>query len=236
MEKKVDVLYAEDDDKMASVVKKLLEDNEFYVRIACDGRRAWDIFQRSIPDLLLLDLEMPRKDGLEIVKLVRRVNKRVPIVFYSSYMNVEKELEAIKLGADDCIRKGCPMELLLEKLRSIYRRVIRDEGSPQIYFLSETTKFNAVVGLLVINGKNLLLKSMDARLLHLLCVKMHEIASNDYLIRGLWGNYSYAEKGNALRKGIIRLRNILEADTSLVVGNSFGEGYFLTSRNLHLKA
>ena len=180
MEKKVDVLYAEDDDKMAGVVKKLLEDNEFHVRIACDGRRVWDIFQRSIPDLLLLDLEMPRKDGLEIVKLVRRVNKRVPIVFYSSYMNVEKELEAIKLGADDCIRKGCPMELLLEKLRSIYRRVIRDEGSPQIYFLSETTKFNAVVGLLVINGKNLLLKSMDSRLLHLLCVKMHEIASNDY--------------------------------------------------------
>ena len=199
MEKKVDVLYAEDDDKMAGVVKKLLEDNEFHVRIACDGRRAWDIFQRSIPDLLLLDLEMPRKDGLEIVKLVRRVNKRVPIVFYSSYMNVEKELEAIKLGADDCIRKGCPMELLLEKLRSIYRRVIKDEGSPQIYFLSETTKFNAVVGLLVINGKNLLLKSMDSRLLHLLCVKMHEIASNDYLIRGLWGNYSYGEKGNALR-------------------------------------
>ena len=60
MEKKVDVLYAEDDDKMAGVVKKLLEDNEFHVRIACDGRRAWDIFQRSIPDLLLLDLEMPR--------------------------------------------------------------------------------------------------------------------------------------------------------------------------------
>ena len=173
---------------------------------------------------------MPRKDGLEIVKLVRRVNKRVPIVFYSSYMNVEKELEAIKLGADDCIRKGCPMELLLEKLRSIYRRVIRDEGSPQIYFLSETTKFNAVVGLLVINGKNLLLKSMDSRLLHLLCVKMHEIASNDYLIRGLWGNYSYAEKGNALRKGIIRLRDILGADTALMIGNSFGEGYFLTSR------
>ena len=232
MEKKVDEMNAEDDDNMASVVKKMKEEKQFQVPNASDGRRAWDIFQRSIPDLLLLDLEMPRKDGLEIVKLVRKVNKRVPIVFYSSYMNVEKELEAIKLGADDCIRKGCPMELLLEKLRSIYRRVIRDEGSPQIYFLSETTKFNAVVGLLVINGKNLLLKSMDSRLLHLLCVKMHEIASNDYLIRGLWGNYSYAEKGNALRKGISRLRDILEVDTALVVGNSFGEGYFLTLKGM----
>ena len=74
MEKKVDVLYAEDDDKMANVVKKLLEDNEFHVRIVCDGRRAWNVFQCSTPDLLLLDLEMPRKDGLEIVKLVRGVS------------------------------------------------------------------------------------------------------------------------------------------------------------------
>ncbi len=234
MEKKIDVLYAEDDDKMAKMVKNLLEDPEFHVRIACDGKRVWDVFQHSPPDLLLLDLEMPKKDGLKIVKLVRKVNKRVPIVFYSSYMNVEKELEAIKLGADDCIRKGCPIELLLEKLRSIYRRVVRDEGSPQIYFLSETTKFNAVTGLLVMNGKNLVLKSMDSRLLHLLCVKMHEIASNDYLIRGLWG-MGYTEKGNALRKGITRLRSILEADASLMIGNSFGEGYFLTSRDLHLK-
>ena len=45
----------------------------------------------------------------------------------------------------------------------------------------------------------------------------------------------YTEKGNALRKGITRLRSILEADASLMIGNSFGEGYFLTSRDLHLK-
>ena len=81
MEKKIDVLYAEDDDKMASVVKKLLEDNEFHVRIARDGRQAWDIFQRSIPDLLLLDLDMPRKNGLEIVKLVRGVINEFRLFF-----------------------------------------------------------------------------------------------------------------------------------------------------------
>lgn len=63
MEKKVDVLYAEDDDKMAGVVKKLLEDNEFHVRIACDGRRAWDIFQRSIPDLLYWIWKCREKTG-----------------------------------------------------------------------------------------------------------------------------------------------------------------------------
>ena len=49
MEKKIDVLYAEDDDKMAKMVKNLLEDHEFHVRIACDGKRVWDVFQHSPP-------------------------------------------------------------------------------------------------------------------------------------------------------------------------------------------
>lgn len=47
MERKIDVLYAEDDDKMAKMVKNLLEDHEFHVRIACDGKRVWDVFQHS---------------------------------------------------------------------------------------------------------------------------------------------------------------------------------------------
>lgn len=144
-------------------------------------------------------------------------------------MDVAKELEAIKLGADDCIRKGVPVEFLIAKLNNIYRRVVRDDGNHQVYFLSEMTKFNAVAGLLTMDGQMILLKTMDARLLHLLCVKMHEVAGYEYLIRGLWGNFEYKEKGNALRKGIIKLKKILEPDTSLFLSNTFGEGYVLSS-------
>lgn len=225
----MDILYAEDDERTARMVKDSLEEDEFQVRIVYDGARAWDVFRHNPPDLLLVDLEIPEKDGLELVGLVRKINERVPIIFYSSHMDVAKELEAIKLGADDCIRKGVPIEFLIAKLRSIYHRVVRDDGNPQVYFLSEKTKFNAPAGLLMIDGKMILLKSMTARLLHLLCVKMHEVAGMEYLIRGLWGNFGYEEKGNALRKGIIELRKILKTDTSLLLISSYSEGYVLTS-------
>ncbi|RHR76670.1 response regulator transcription factor [Odoribacter sp. AF15-53] len=229
MGKKVDILYAEDDERTARMVKDSLEEHEFQVRVVYDGVRAWDVFRYNPPDLLLVDLEIPGKDGLELVECVRKINERVPIIFYSSHMDVAKELEAIKLGADDCIRKGVPVEFLIAKLNNVYRRVVRDDGNHQVYFLSEMTKFNAVAGLLTMDGQMILLKTMDARLLHLLCVKMHEVAGYEYLIRGLWGNFEYKEKGNALRKGIIKLKKILEPDTSLFLSNTFGEGYVLSS-------
>lgn len=225
----MDVLYAEDDESTAEMIKETLERHEFNVRIVSDGIQAWNVFRCSPPDLLLLDLGMPKKDGLEIVRLVCEKNRRVPIVFYSAYMNVAKELEAIKLGADDCIHKGVPSELLLEKLRSIYRRITRDEKMPHIYSLSESSKFNAMAGLLTINGKRVPLKSTSARLLHLLCVKMHEVSDNEYLLRGLWGEARGSYKDNALRKEIKQLREILEADLSLLLRNSYGEGYVLTT-------
>ena len=225
----MDILYAEDDERTARMVKDSLEEHEFQVRVVYDGVRAWDVFRYNPPDLLLVDLEIPGKDGLELVECVRKINERVPIIFYSSHMDVAKELEAIKLGADDCIRKGVPVEFLIAKLNNVYRRVVRDDGNHQVYFLSEMTKFNAVAGLLTMDGQMILLKTMDARLLHLLCVKMHEVAVYEYLIRGLWGNFEYKEKGNALRKGIIKLKKILEPDTSLFLSNTFGEGYVLSS-------
>lgn len=229
MEKKIDVLYAEDDQYTAEMIKMFLEEQEFNVRIAGDGAQAWNVFRYCPPDLLLLDLEMPGKDGLELVRLVRETNKRIPIIFYSAHMDVAKELEAIKLGADDCIHKNGDKNLLLLKLRNIYHRITRDEKAPHIYFLSEATKYNAIAGLLTINGKKIFLKSMDARLLQLLCVKMHEIAGDEYLIRGLWGNVQGQNKENALRKTIKHLRDLLEADTSLLIKNDYGEGYVLTS-------
>ena len=74
---------------------------------------------------------------------------------------------------------------------------------------------------MLINGKKIMLKPMDARLLQLLCVKMHEVAGNEYLIQGLWGKFRGENKENALRKSVKHLRDILEADASLMVGNSY---------------
>lgn len=71
MESKYRILYAEDDKRTASVTKEILETEGLYVEIAYNGKQAWEIFQTMKPDLLLLDLELPGKSGLDLVLLVR---------------------------------------------------------------------------------------------------------------------------------------------------------------------
>ena len=74
MGNKMRILYAEDYELEAELTKIILEENEFIVDIAADGEKAWDAYNRQKPDILLLDLNMPQKDGIEVTRLIRKKN------------------------------------------------------------------------------------------------------------------------------------------------------------------
>lgn len=225
MSQKINLLYAEDNPLTASLVKRQLEKENFTVRIAADGSTAWDLFNLLIPDILLLDVEMPEKDGLEVLKLVRKKNRHVPIVIYSTYLNPTRELEAIEEGADDCINKRSSRELLIAKLKNIYNRVTEGEKNPQVYILSPRVKFNSPASVLYIDNKMYELTAPESRLLRLLCVKFQEIASYNYLLMGLWGK-GQKHKMQALRKTVFLLNQKLKADPTLVLKADRDTGYF----------
>lgn len=225
MSQKINLLYAEDNPLTASLVKRQLEKENFTVRIAADGSTAWDLFNLLIPDILLLDVEMPEKDGFEVLKLVRKKNRHVPIVIYSTYLNPARELEAIEEGADDCINKRSSRELLIAKLKNIYNRVTEGEKNPQVYILSPRVKFNSPASVLYIDNKMYELTAPESRLLRLLCVKFQEIASYNYLLMGLWGK-GQKHKMQALRKTVFLLNQKLKADPTLVLKADRDTGYF----------
>ena len=231
MSQKINLLYAEDNPLTASLVKRQLERENFTVRIAAAGSTAWDLFNLLIPDILLLDVEMPEKDGFEVLKLVRKKNRHVPIVIYSTYLNPTRELEAIEEGADDCINKRSSRELLIAKLKNIYTRVTEGEKNPQVYILSPRVKFNSPASVLYIDYKMYELTAPESRLLRLLCVKFQEIASYNYLLMGLWGK-GQKHKMQALRKTVFLLNQKLKADPTLVLKADRDTGYFF-GRLLH---
>lgn len=222
---KINLLYAEDNALSALLVKRQLEKNNFAVRVAVDGTTAWNLFNLLTPDMFLLDIEIPEKDGIEVLKLVREKNRQIPVVIYSSYLNPDRELEAIELGADDCISKSASRDLLVAKLKNIYNRIMVEEKSPQIYLLSPRVKFNSPASVLYIDNRNYNLTAPEARLLRLLCIKFQEIASYDYLLMGLWGKGQY-NKMQALRKVVFLLNQKLEADPTLVLKAERDSGYF----------
>ncbi|WP_279108919.1 response regulator [Butyricimonas virosa] len=87
MRPKINILYADDDAIAVELLKRQVGTDDFCVKIASDGQKAWELFQSHVPDILLLDIKMPYLDGLDIIKLVRKINQKTPIVVYSSHLN-----------------------------------------------------------------------------------------------------------------------------------------------------
>ena len=226
MEHRVYLIYAEDNDNTALLYTRKLERAGFTVKVVKNGDQAWELLQKETPDILLLDVEMPGKDGLEVLELFRQTNRKTPVVIFSNYLYTGREIKAIRLGADDCIQKKNGSDFLIAKLESIYDRVTQGEKNPQIYILSSHTKYNAIADTLTINDTRVKLKDTEAQLMHLLCVKFQELSSYDYLIEGLWGKY-FASKQALLRKYVSELNKKLEADPSLSLKVCRNMGYRL---------
>ncbi|MEG2339899.1 MAG: response regulator [Odoribacter sp.] len=212
------ILYAEDDERTASVTKEILEMEGFQIEIANDGKEAWKLFQTTKPDLLLLDLKLPEKSGLDLVKLIRKQNAHIPIVLYSTYASTENIVEAIQNGANDFIDKSGDTEILLVKLKGILERITQNGGHPFIYRLSPSTLYNSTSNILTIAGEQKRLTPMESLCLTLLCVKMGEIADRVYLLEGLFKTREYQKEAD-LRRYISHLRKYLQSDPSIIIEN-----------------
>ena len=79
------ILYAEDNKVDSELTKMILEEHEFIVDIAVNGEEAWDAYNRQKPDILLLDLYMPLKDGIEVIRLIRKKDPLTCIIIYTSH-------------------------------------------------------------------------------------------------------------------------------------------------------
>ena len=222
---KARILYAEDDEGCARSLVPVLELSGWEVDVARDGQEAMERWRERRPDVLLLDLEMPRMNGWEVIQQVRERDKETPIVVYSGVVASQGLIEAIEAGATDVIRKGEEPPLLLAKLKAIYERMVAQAPSAHVYLLTERTKYNSESRRLVIGDNELVLKETEGRLLKLLCMKCNLLAEKEFLIAGLWGRGN-AGKERQLSKYISRLRQCIKQDEHVTIASN-REGYSL---------
>lgn len=225
MDHKFRILYAEDDDFGAKLTKIALEKHDFLVEIAPDGEKAWEAYKKQKPDILLLDLEMPKKDGLQLTRLVRERDPETHIIVYTSHGEPEKEIAVLDAGADEFISKDRDAKVLAAHLKRVGEKMVKKLNIPHLYQLSSNTTYNSVSRVLTIHSETTQLKSVDGRFLQLLCAKSQEIADRDYLIQGVWGK-AIANKESELKKYASRVRSYLKADTTIQIECRDG-GYIL---------
>lgn len=224
MDTTIRILYAEDDADGAKLTKMILEKENFEVEIAPNGAKAWDAYKKQKPDILLVDLDMSKIDGLELTRMIRENDRQTHIIVYTSHGEPSKEIAVLDAGADEFIPKGSP-EVLIAHMKRLRDRIKGCMNIPHLYQLSKHTTYNSITREVTIDGITKRLPKNEGRFLQLLCAKNHEIADKSYLIIGTWGKAD-KNKEPEVKKYISRLRGYLKADPSLQIDHE-GDGYIL---------
>ncbi len=121
------IALVDDDKNILASVSMLLEQEGYHVRSFSDPTAALTALSATPPDLAILDIKMPRMDGLELLRRLRQANDGLPVIFLTSKDEEIDELMGLNAGADDYVRKPFSQRLLLERVRAVLRRA---EGKP----------------------------------------------------------------------------------------------------------
>ena len=131
------ILIADDEKNMRWILGKNLRDEDFSVSEASDGEEAFHLFLDEDPDLVILDYRMPKLDGMEVLKRIKTINPKLPVIMITAHGSTDAAVEAMKLGAADYVSK--PFDINDLKL-SIFKALNIDKLNKEIDYLKETAK------------------------------------------------------------------------------------------------
>jgi len=217
------VLYAEDEMFLGKIVKESLESRGFNVVMEADGVKVFSAFQKENPDICILDIMMPNKDGFEVADEIRNVNEEVPIIFLTAKTQTEDVVKGLTIGGNDYIRKPFSMEELIARINNVLRN--KPEAKP-LSDMVNVGKFFFHINRQTLNDGNeeRKLSFRETQLLKLLYENKDNIIDRKDILNLLWGNDSFFNSRN-LDVYITKIRNYLKEDPSLEIITIKGIGY-----------
>jgi len=223
------ILLVEDELSLAMLVKDNLEAQGYVVSHATDGQAAIEAFQRETPDLIILDVMMPKVNGYEVSKAIRTIDKKVPIIFLTAKVQVKDVVKGFESGGNDYIRKPFSIQELLIRMKVMLNddRLLNDsvEADDKLFHLGRFT-FDSRKFTLVQGDKIRKLTAKEAHLLQALCTQKNNIITKESLLLSVWGDDSFFNS-RSLDVFISRLRKYLKEEENLSILNIRGVGYKL---------
>ncbi|MCR4827926.1 MAG: response regulator transcription factor [Bacteroidales bacterium] len=226
----INLLVAEDDNNMATILKAYLTQKGYTVFLAPDGQQALDLYQSQHIDACILDVMMPVKDGFTVAKELRHVDKNIPILFLSAKSLEADKLKGFEVGADDYITKPFSMEELLARINATIRRSFDDNKSENNQFTIGRFKFDYNYQTLTLDGgEPQRLTSKESELLRLFCINFNQLIDRSSTLQKIWKDDSYFA-ARSMDVYITKLRKYLRADPTVQIVNVHGVGFKLTQK------
>jgi DNA-binding response OmpR family regulator len=222
--KKPKILYVEDEIFLAKIVSETLQTKGFEVIMESDGGEAVKRFDESTPDVCVLDIMLPNKDGFTIADEIRERNSSVPIIFLSAKSAAEDVVNGFKMGGNDYIRKPFSMEELIVRIEHVLKKGVTTNPTDIDEIRFGQYVFNSRRQTLSNGKEEKKLSYRESELLRLLYSNKEAIVERRDILNLLWGSDSFFNSRN-LDVYITKLRNYLKQDPSLQIITVKGVGY-----------
>lgn len=221
-----DILFAEDDAEIREWVTVALERDTCRVRAVDNGAAAVQAYAEKRPDLMILDVMMPKMSGWDVVTEIRRKDKAVPILMLTAKAAEQDKVMGLGLGADDYLTKPFGLAELRARVAALLRRAGVQASAPTAvasFPFGAFTVDAARSALVDASGERTELTALELGILRFLAAHAGEVVSREALLNGLWG-ISYSGTTRTIDTRIGNLRQKLGADGALIE-TVYGSGY-----------
>lgn len=212
--KKPLVVVADDDPQLLRLVTRNLELEDFEVAPTSDGQQALERIEEKMPELVILDVMMPKMDGFTVLERVREFSP-VPVIIVTARGQDQDKVRGLDLGADDYLTKPFSVDELLARVRAVLRRT-QVSASQSALGLRSTLTIGALTidfaqHRVTMDGREVDLTPVEYRLLAYLAQNAGRVVTQDLLLEHVWGD-EYVGESHLLQVNINRLRRKIEQD------------------------
>ncbi|MCD4688142.1 MAG: response regulator transcription factor [Desulfuromonadaceae bacterium] len=218
------VLVVEDEKKVASFIKRGLEEESFTVDVAYDGEEGFDMAANNPYDVILMDLMLPKKDGLSVIRELRERDIVTPVLCLTAKDAVEDIVEGLETGSDDYLTKPFAFGELLARVKALLRRTSKDRGA-EIYFAD--LRLDPVSHKVWRSDKEIDLTAKEYGLLEYFMRNPNEVLTRAMIAEHVW-DYTFDSFTNIIDVYVNYLRKKVDRDyDTKLIHTVRGVGYVL---------
>jgi len=218
------ILLAEDEPALGQIVKESLETKGFQVLFCKDGAEALEMYYKEKPQLLVLDVMMPKKDGFTLAKEIRMQDEHIPIIFLTAKSQTQDVVEGFTVGGNDYLKKPFSMEELIVRIKNLLHQINNDEanevkiGDFSFMFKKQTLQYKI--------EDPVKLTHRETHLLYHLNNNKNKVLDRSIILKKLWGDDDFFN-ARSMDVFITKLRKKLKKDENVQIINVRGYGYKL---------
>lgn len=223
----MDILIVEDEKKITSTLKKGFEEWKYDVTVAYDGIVGEKLFLEHTYDLIILDINLPGINGLELCKRIRQRNREVPVLMLTTFGSLEDKLEGFNAGTDDYMIKPFSFSELMARVRALLKRNSKEQLPQGDTLTIADLEMNLATKVVTRNGKEISLTAKEFQLLEYLLRNQRRVVSRADIGERVW-NMNFDIHTNTIEVYINYLRKKIDRDFPVkLIHTQFGFGYML---------